>query len=35
MENSLFDNKKEGEGFRGEGFGGKTWTSFLKNTISP
>lgn len=27
-------NKKEGERFGGEKFGGKTWTDFVKNTIS-
>ena len=29
------DNKKRGEGFKREGFEGKTWTNFVTNTFSP
>ena len=35
MWNHLFDNKMGGEGFGEEGFGGKIWKNFAKNTISP
>lgn len=35
IEISCLDNKKGGNGVGGEGFGGKTYTNFIKNIISP